>query len=122
MVMRKVSLKLKKFLLSGMIKMRVFIDNSAGELKLHDKYWKELGILKGNDKTDFEINNGECTVMIVYSKLFPENNSFMYNIPAGEEDYELFVYPYKHAINIMHYYLFNKEELLQKNKSMNGWE
>jgi hypothetical protein len=117
--MRKLTLKRKKTLISSMVKIRIFIEHSAGEFELDKIKCTEIGSLKNGETGQYEIPTGDVNLLVLYSKIFPNKNYTPYKIPAGSDDLELFTYPWK--IYARNPFVVNTKEELVTNGETDGW-
>ncbi|MCL2333985.1 MAG: hypothetical protein FWC52_04260 [Candidatus Methanoplasma sp.] len=118
--MRKLIFKRKKTFTASAAKVRVFIQDSQGELELGGIKCKEIGTLKNGETREYNIPSERVYAFIVFSKFDPVKYHAYYEIPAGNETVELFTGPTLNPVKGNPFSIFDKKDMVELSKEK-GW-
>lgn len=84
--MRKLTIKRKKSFVASLVKLKVYIEDSAGELDITGIKCRLLGTLANGEEKAFEISENAAKVFVIADKTSRDYCYDCRSIPAGDED------------------------------------
>lgn len=87
--MRNLIIKRTKSSVGCLMKMKVYIEDPAGELTINDTPCRKLGDLKNGEERTFPIGSEAVKVFVISDKLSKDYCNEYYQLPEGQEDISL---------------------------------
>lgn len=84
--MRNLTIKRTKKFVACLNKMKVYIEDSAGELDINGIFCRKLGDLKNGEEKTFQIDEQARKVFVIADKLSKNFCNEFYQLPEGQED------------------------------------
>lgn len=84
--MRKLTIKRNKSFVACLGKMKVYIEDPAGELIINQVPCRKLGTLKNGEQQSFQVGEQAAKVYIIADKLSKDYCNEYYQLPEGQED------------------------------------
>ena len=87
--MRKLTIRRRKTFVGCLGKVKIYIEDAAGDTEISGTKCRLLGALKNNDVATYEIGNESCKIYAIYDKMSKSFCNDIYLIPEGETDLEI---------------------------------
>ena len=87
--MRNLTVRRRKTFVGCLGKVKIYIEDAAGETEINGTKCRLLGKLKNNESATYEIGNESCKLFAIYDKMSKSFCNDIYVIPEGEEDLEI---------------------------------
>lgn len=87
--MRKLTLTREKSFVGSIGKLKVYIENEAGELDIQGTKCRYLGELKNGQTAEYLVDNAPAKVYVIADELSKNYCNDFYQLPEGDQDVEL---------------------------------
>lgn len=87
--MRKLTIKRRKAFAGCLVKVKIYIEDPAGDTDINGTKCRLLGMLKNNEAATYEIGNESLKLFAIYDKMSKTFCNDIFIIPKGEEDLEI---------------------------------